>query len=282
MGAAVPRDCRRLTRALESLRSTRQTTVASRSTSASSRRIPDRSSAADSGEREHERLVRVYRSDILPTRSKWDLTNVGNQLIERERWDATAKVLEQCGRLALSGKEILEVGCGSGKVLRQLVGMGADPERCVGIDLLSERIAVAREALPAAHFFCGNAERIDFDDETFDFAVASTLFSSLWTIDTTVASEMARVLKPGGAIIYYDFRYDNPGNRHVHGVTRTHLQRLFPGFRFELRSVTLVPAIARRLGWSADRVYRSLVAIPPLRTHYAGLLQKPERSQVDR
>jgi ubiquinone/menaquinone biosynthesis C-methylase UbiE len=237
-------------------------------------------SAAGVGEREHERLIRVYRSDILPAGSKWDLTNVGNQLIERERWDATAEILDQCGGLPLSGRDILEVGCGSGKVLQQLVRMGADAGRCVGVDLLPERIAVARVALPQARFVCANAERLEFSHASFDFAVASTLFSSLWTIDATVASEMARVLKPGGSIIYYDSRYDNPGNRHVHGLTIPYLRRLFPGFEFRLRSVTLVPAVARRLGWHADRIYRALVTLPPLRTHYVGLLRKPELSRV--
>jgi ubiquinone/menaquinone biosynthesis C-methylase UbiE len=249
--------------------------MATRPTLVSPRNVREVRPAQPSGESEQERLIRVYRSDILPTRGKWTLANVGNQLIERERWEVTAQILVRSGCWPLAGRDILEVGCGSGKVLQRLVELGAEPARCVGLDLLPERIAVAREALPAARFCCANAERLNFDDHTFDFVVASTLFSSLWTIDRVVAGEMTRVLKPGGAIIYYDFRYDNPQNRHVHGVSRRHLRRLFPGLRIDLRSVTLVPGIARRLGWAAGGIYRALAAIPVLRTHYTGLLHKP-------
>ncbi|MCA1570295.1 MAG: hypothetical protein LC798_08260 [Chloroflexi bacterium] len=57
------------------------------------------------------------------------------------------------------------------------------------------------------------------------------LFSSLPSRDLEVAAanEVARVLAPGGWLIWYDLRYDNPTNPAVHGIGRSGLRRLFPG-----------------------------------------------------
>ena len=63
--------------------------------------------AAERAEPEHERVVRIYRSAILPTREKWDLSNPGNRLIEHERWQAVHEVLDR-SRRTLHGKRILE------------------------------------------------------------------------------------------------------------------------------------------------------------------------------
>jgi hypothetical protein len=109
--------------------------------------------------------------------------------------------------------------------------------------------------------------------------VASTLFSSLPSpgFEIAVAAEIDRVLKPGGWLIWYDLRYPNPWNRAVHGVSRTALSRLFPYWSHELHTVTLLPPVARRLGRLTPLLYPALHAIPPLRSHIIGRLQRPGR-----
>jgi hypothetical protein len=86
---------------------------------------------------------------------------------------------------------------------------------------------------------------------------------------------VARILRPGGYLIWYDIRYDNPSNRAVHGVTRSRLQALFPGWRQELKTSTVAPPVARRLGRVTPIVYPVLHAIPILRSHLIGRLRKP-------
>jgi hypothetical protein len=93
-----------------------------------------------------------------------------------------------------------------------------------------------------------------------------------------VAREACRVLKPGGAVLWYDFRYNNPWNPHVRGITRQQIHQLFPGLEMDLRTITLLPPLARHLGRMTPILYPLLAAIPPLRTHYLGLLIKPKRS----
>jgi hypothetical protein len=83
------------------------------------------------------------------------------------------------------------------------------------------------------------------------------------------------VLRPGGAVLWYDFRYGNPRNPNVRGLRRAEIAALFPGFDERLELVTLMPQLARRLGRITSVAYPALARLRPLRTHYVGLLIKP-------
>ena len=85
---------------------------------------------------------------------------------------------------------------------------------------------------------------------------------------------MLRVLKPAGAIIWYDFRVDNPRNPNVRGIGAREIRSLFPGCAVRLSRVTLAPPIARafvRLSWPLALMLES---VPFLRTHYLALIRK--------
>ena len=92
-----------------------------------------------------------------------------------------------------------------------------------------------------------------------------------------VAFEVKRVVQPSGAVVWYDFRYNNPRNPNVRGMTRRHIRNLFPDFQMYLRTITLLPLVARHLGRLTQVVYPVLAAMPPVRTHYLGLLVKPRK-----
>jgi hypothetical protein len=89
-----------------------------------------------------------------------------------------------------------------------------------------------------------------------------------------VAGEIHRVLRPGGAIGWYDFRLNNPRNRQVRGMTRALIEQLFPGYGWRLQTASLLPPLARRLGPCTGLLFPALVSIPLLRSHYVGLLIK--------
>jgi hypothetical protein len=93
---------------------------------------------------------------------------------------------------------------------------------------------------------------------------------------SNVAREIDRVLAHGGAIVWYDFRYNNPWNPHVRGMRRQNIQSLFPGYTLHLKTLTLLPPLARRLGHLTSSLYPLLSSLPFLRTHYLGLLIKPK------
>lgn len=186
-------------------------------------------------QQEADRLTQVYRSyrENEAIQARWVEDNPGNWAILCERQQRTRKMLGGYPRFLLSECKVLEVGCGAGKVLASLAEMGVRPENLYGVDLLSERIREVQQRYPDLHFQCGNAETLDFSDTHFDLVLLFTVFSSILSNDMArqVAGEVNRVLKPGGAILWYDFRYNNPANPHVQGITKY----LFKNFSLVLR-----------------------------------------------
>jgi hypothetical protein len=87
-----------------------------------------------------------------------------------------------------------------------------------------------------------------------------------------VARSMSRVLRPGGAVVWYDLRYPNPSNHHLRSVTKRQIRRLFPSAPLALESTTVLPPLARRLGRINDRAYPLLASVPALRSHWVGLI----------
>lgn len=228
---------------------------------------------------EVRRLERVYRQyrEEGKVQTHWAEANPGNQAIVRQRMGKLAALLQQRGLLPLTGKRVLEIGSGSGRELARLRQWGTLPADLHGVDLLPENVAKARENYSELSFEQGNAERLDWRDHSVDLVMFSTVFSSIsdGEMARRVAAEACRVLRPGGAIIWYDFRYDNPWNPHVHGVTREMIQQLFPAYDLVLVRTTLLPPLARRLGRLTRLLYGPLAAVPLLNTHYLGLLAKP-------
>jgi SAM-dependent methyltransferase len=227
---------------------------------------------------ETDRIARAYKQLEERAGRRWDSANRGNQAIVSERRRRTRILLERRGWLPLGERRVLEVGSGRGGELAWLQEMGASPSRLVGIDLLPDRVADAKRAYPGLEFHQGNAEHLPFPDGSFDLVLALTVFSSIFDarMAANVATEIARVLRPGGGLLWYDFRYDNPSNRDVHGVAAAQVRRLFPSLRGDLSGLTLLPPIARRLGPLTQIAYPVLGSVPPLRSHLLGLLQKPD------
>ena len=69
----------------------------------------------------------------------------------------------------LGSKRVLDVGCGTGKTLAQILRLGFEPENLVGSELLRDRLEIARRYLPAAvDLRLGDAAELDAPDESFD------------------------------------------------------------------------------------------------------------------
>jgi SAM-dependent methyltransferase len=226
---------------------------------------------------EATRIARVYRGYRVAGRAAlYNPSNPGNRAIVKERLTLTQRLLERAGLADLSNQRVLDVGCGSGHELARMRQLGAKPTALVGVDLLPDRIEEARLAYPDIEFRVANAVQLEFSSESFGLLLSSTVFSSILDATTTklVAMEMTRVLKPGGAIVWYDLRLGNPRNRNVRGVTANEVRALFPMLHTQIQSITLAPPVARRLGPMTPVTYPLLAALPFLRTHILGLLLK--------
>jgi ubiquinone/menaquinone biosynthesis C-methylase UbiE len=94
------------------------------------------------------------------------------------------------------GRLTLDVGCGEGRVTRDLKELG---HRIVGLDASETMIAAARDADPSGDYLVADAAVLPFPDGHADLAVA---FMSLMDVDDMAAAvgELARVLEHGGAL----------------------------------------------------------------------------------
>jgi len=187
---------------------------------------------------------------------------------DRER--ALISLLRRHVRDPLAGLDVLEVGCGHGDNLLELLRLGFDPARLTGNELLPERVAAARLRLPAAtRLLQGDATQLVLADGGFDIVYVSTVFSSILddVFQQRLAAAMWRWVRPGGAVLWYDFTLDNPRNNDVRAVPLRRLRVLFPDGRIDARRVTLAPPIGRRVVRLHPAAWRLFNALPLLRTH---------------
>jgi len=210
-------------------------------------------------------------------KTKWSVTNRGNTAIRRERERKLEQLLQRTGLLPLGHMRILDVGCGTGETLAGFEARGAKSDNLFGVDLLADRIRRARENFPAMTFQEANAEALPFANGFFDLVAVFTVFTSILDprMARNLSREINRVLRSRGAVIWYDFRMNNPFNPHVRGISRNEIHNLFPGFHSRLISITLLPPLARRWGPLTELLYPCLASLPFLRSHYLGLLVKP-------
>lgn len=219
---------------------------------------------------EYERRAR----DVQPDRyAPWQ-PSVQLELVSRRR-KATA-MLHRQNVFPNPGDQCLEVGFGNVGWLSELIAWGVRESDLHGVELDPARAQKARAILPAADLRIGDAVELPWANETFQLVVASTLFTSILDVQVRqlVAGELRRVLAPGGALLWYDFAYNNPRNPNVRGIRRTELAQLFPTLQGEIRTVTLAPPLARLIAPRWWTLATLLESIPLLRTHLLAVLRK--------
>ncbi len=220
---------------------------------------------------EEERISRIYRErDASPNKSIYSGQQPEVHLQQFQLRRFFSEELLRKGVADLSDKTILDVGCGSGSWLGSLLDWGATPTNLYGIDLVDHRVNLAKSKYPLFHLQKANAANTSFENSFFDIITMNVVLSSVLSpqIRAAIAQEIARILKPSGIVLIYDFVFDNPSNANVCAIRKSEIARLFPSFEIESRSLTLAPPIARKL----CRLSIPLAALlewtmPFLRTH---------------
>ena len=187
---------------------------------------------------------------------------------ERER--AVARLLRERGWRDLTERRALEVGCGSGANLLELLKLGFAPEHLTGLELLPARHAAARRVLPAAvRLELGDALVAEVPPASQHLVLQFTVFSSLLDEEMRqqLANAMWRWTRPGGAVLWYDFTLGNPANPDVRGVPLARVRELFPDGRVQALRLTLAPPLARAVCRVHPALYTACNVLPFLRTH---------------
>jgi ubiquinone/menaquinone biosynthesis C-methylase UbiE len=130
--------------------------------------------------------------------------------------------LVQLARLA-PGECVLDVGCGTGTLAIAAQRYVGPSGRVHGIDASMEMVACARakahRAGIDARFECATAQAPPFADATFDAAFCTLMLHHVGrTSRQKLASELRRVLKPGGRALAVDFRHSTRAHCSAFGL----------------------------------------------------------------
>ncbi|MBN1304046.1 MAG: methyltransferase domain-containing protein [Anaerolineales bacterium] len=215
-----------------------------------------------------DRKYRLSGSDV------YSMFNQANLFIVQQRQRTLLRFLKKYGKADLAGLKILEVGCGSGGVLLELLSMGAYPENLYGVDLLEERLELAKKYLPVSKLAHANGQHLPYTKNSFDVVLQFTAVSSILDegIRLGVLREMARVLRQDGLILSYDF-FLNPTNKQTKGLGMKEIRSVFPDYQIEYCRITLAPPLARRLvplSWGLGLLLESLKIF---NTHYLAAIR---------
>lgn len=193
--------------------------------------------------------------NVTPNRyARWRSTTLGN-ITEKLELDL---VLELAG--PLEGKRVLDVGTGDGTYAIAAAERGA---RVIGLDRSPEMLDAGRVRAKAAAIELdlreGTAEVLPFADGEFDLVLAVTVLCFVADPQKVVA-EMARVLAPGGRLVFADLgRWSTwAAWRRVKGVFGSSTWR---GARFW--SVASLSKLLADAGLTVEEV-RGSVYYPPL------------------
>jgi SAM-dependent methyltransferase len=148
----------------------------------------------------------VSDSDVRRNRSFWDADSDayqdahGDQLARAPlAWGAYRVPESELQILgAVSGRDVLELGCGAAQWSIALAARGA---RMVALDVSISQLGHARRAGPGLPLLQASAEQLPFADDAFDVVFCD--HGALGFCDPAVSiPEVARVLRPGGLLAF--------------------------------------------------------------------------------
>jgi ubiquinone/menaquinone biosynthesis C-methylase UbiE len=124
-----------------------------------------------------------------------------------EKWafyvEATTR--ETLNRMPMArDSRVLDVGCGTGELLMRLRAKYPDAI-LAGLDPVPEMLAVASDKLSGREELrVGYADSLPWASATFDMVVSCNMFHYI-THPVEALKEMARVIRPGGALVLTDW-----------------------------------------------------------------------------
>src|SRR5262245_32074285 len=112
-----------------------------------------------------------------------------------------------------AGEHVLDVGCGSGAVTREIAKRVRSPGLAIGLDQSPELLLIARELAQEAglgdrvEFREGDVLGLPFPDSSFDVVLSVTVLSHVPRGEAAIP-ELVRVLRSGGRLGVFDLDTD--------------------------------------------------------------------------
>jgi SAM-dependent methyltransferase len=217
-----------------------------------------------------------FQRDQL-TKKVWAPFEPDEAAVRAQQLLTFAQLLRGAGRVDLEGLRILDLGCGTGRHLRQFLDMGAAPAYVAGVDLDETSLRKARALSPNIRFELTSGGALPFDTG-FDLVTHHFVFSSIPSpaFRENLAAEMLRVTRAGGLIYWWDMIHmaAAAGGAAVPLDARD----LFPGLPITELRVSRWPAPATTL--RASRWKRLLAPLLARLAHppqfQAALIRKPD------
>jgi len=192
------------------------------------------------------------------------------------RWQTTNPYVARTERDLLrgfpiaSGTRILEVGCGEGGNLTNLLRRDLPHSSVVGVDLFEQKVAFASKADIPAIFVCGDALDLPFKDSAFDLVLCRDVLHHVQNRERAL-HELRRVCRPGGVVWIVEPNGRNP-LMWLLAVIRPHERGLLKNSTVSLRR--LVTPVFPKATYTARQpmpIYRALLhyqfGLPALGTY---------------
>jgi len=184
------------------------------------------------------------------------------------------------------GNRVLDIGCGSGVVTRELARRVGPSGRAVGVDPSPAFFAVARELAEAEklagrmEFHQGSALDLPFPDGAFDVAIAATVLSHTPGGEAAIP-EMARVVRRGGRVGVFDLDTDMTSVTHPdRALTRRIVAAASDATAVDGWLSRRLPRLFARAGLEDVRVRGFFPLDAEPRGFYAGMMERAAETAV--
>ncbi len=138
----------------------------------------------------------------------YDEVAASNQELIAQTRDMVKQRQEVIAQLSLKiGESVLDVGSGSGILVRDMLGKVGNSGVVVGVDTSGPMIAMSRELYPEASFRKGDASSLPVESGVFDAVTANQVLCFLPDVESALV-EMHRVLRPSGRLVILDTDWD--------------------------------------------------------------------------
>jgi arsenite methyltransferase len=155
----------------------------------------------------------------------------------------------QLAREALAarpGEQLLDVGCGPGFTVAELLDDVGPRGRVVGVDVSAPMLAVAAHRCAGTGdvtFLEGDATALPVDDGVFDGVICMQVLEYVADLAAALA-EMKRALRPGGRVVVWDIDWPTLS---WHSTDRARMQRVLRAWDEHLVHPSLPSTLASHL-----------------------------------